>query len=286
MVKKTFSMLKKHPEILGACLLAALLLAFAAIPAFMQIRAFMGNIISEMDIPDSLADEQMVNFIAGYLSSLGLILMMGLVVGLLLLPPVFNRVYELSEGIDEPGWIERGMKRSWWKVVVTTLAAGAASVALNFASSIIGAIPFIGWIASIAAAMALGIFKLIAYTATIAEDDYATGIKRTFIVGWKYFFRFLGVAAVAFLPVVVFSIGVAIYVTLNIFSISNSETADLMIKSFMTGLFTKGIWIIYGVVGILSVIANCFLYVYGMLLYVENRKLVLPEADEAVAEEE
>jgi len=284
MVKKTFSMLGKHPEILGVCLLSTLLLAFAAIPAFLRISAFMSNIISEMDIPDSLADEQMVDFIMGYISSLGLIMLMGLVVGFLLLPPIFNRVYELSEGIEEPGWIERGMKRSWWKVVVTTLAAGAATIALNVVSSILGAIPVIGWLASIAAVMALGIFKLIAYAATIAEDDYATGIKRTFVVGWKYFFKMLGAAAVAFIPVILFSLGVAAYMTFNLISMSNSETADVLLKSFMTGMLTRGIWITYGAVGLLSVLANCFLYVYGMQLYVENRKVMFPAADEAAQE--
>jgi len=272
MIKKTFQTLKENPAIILGFALSMILACLSVLPMIGSTNDMMEVIMEAAQSGVEPSPEFFTNsFMPGYLSSMALMLVLYIIVGFVILPPVLNRVYEACSDRKEDGWIKRGLKRSWWKIVVTAIIMTAALSVVFIVGMIVMFIPIIGQLAYMCAMFAASVFGIIAFTSTIAEDDFGKGLNNIFTVGKKYFFKLLGVMALVSIPIILISIVLTVFMFVNMFSMANVSNPELM----FTELFPKIMnitWIFSGIMMLYYVFAYPFIYTYSMHQYLENKE--------------
>ena len=283
MIKKTFRTLGSNPVILLGFALPFIISFLAFIPMLATADDIM-NVIPElaaysMETGQNPPIEMLSSISAGYFGSLGLSMLTGLITSLLILPPIFQKVYEACEDKKIPGWYGRGIKRSWWKVLVSAIIISAASTGIVLVVSILLIIPLIGFLSWLAAICAIAVFAIIMLTAVIAEDDFGTGLGNTFSIGKKYFLKQLGVIILALIPGTVFTgvIGGIMYTSFAKYTVS--ATPAEMINELL-GDVMPYMWVLMAVFYIYYIFAAAFIYTYSMHRYLDRKSqtVTLPKS--------
>ena len=273
MIQTTFQTLKKHPELIFGVLITGLIGGIILTPAFLGMDTYFENFF-KMQSGDAEAIHAVVN--TGALMFF-LSLLSNIVVGFLLMPALMNRTYEACAGIAEPGWLGRGIKRCWWKPFVTGLIISASATVIVLVTAIISIIPILGGLVSFAIYIGIGVFTIIAYTSTIAEDNYGEGLGGIFTTGSKYFFKLLGILAlVMIVPVIIMSIFSGIFMSNMMEGYNTGQVNDPVMMFSSMFQFMKPMIIISLVMSIYYVIAYPFVYTYSMHQYISEKGIYVP----------
>ncbi len=274
MIKKTFSTLKQSPSVFLATAIPFVLMALAMIPVILTFGSFFNEIIMTEGDMNSMPQEQMVTLMSGYMLSIGLIFVIEMAAIFLAVPVVMNRIYELCKGVNEPGWIKRGLERSWWKPFVTGIILYACIFVVAILAILLMFIPILGFIVYALFVFAFYAWAFIAFTSVIAEDDFGTGLGRIFLVGGRYFFKMAGVILLTIVPVILLScVPIAFFIN-DMVIISNSDAINTV--QVFTKMYSL-IWIISGIAGAYYIFALPFAYTYSMHQYLANRGLIFPD---------
>ena len=186
MIKDSFKTVFKHPIILIGFFIPALLIFLCYLPSVLSL-ADMEDIISYA-------------FPIYYFFSMLLFFLVSMLLNFLILPVLYNYVYEAAQGDVAKGWFKRGLKRSWWKLFVTSLIATIPLYIFYFIAFFGAIVLIILEVTSVGVYIAIGIFLLvlvlfwittlsISYVSVVAEKDYGEGLKNIFRIGFKFFFK-------------------------------------------------------------------------------------------------
>jgi len=270
MFKKTFNTLKKNPVILLGFALPIILSLLAVLPMLFGVTGFMQDVMDASSRGADISDTEIISFMSKYLISFATLMLISLASIFLITPPVLNKIYEVCSGRSESGWYARGLKRSWWKIFVTTIIISAVSSMLGFVIAIVLFIPFVGWLAYFAITISLSVFVILALTSVIAEDDFGNGLSNIFNVGFKYFFKQLGTVALVNLPIYLVTIAFTILGWVKIINLSTMPSDGAAALELFTS-FMPILWIFVGAVSLYSIFSSSFAYVYSMHNYLDKK---------------
>lgn len=272
MLGRTFRTLKKNPKItllFGAMYLVPIVLfVVLAISVFPEI-----NNLSSSYLYDN--PEHFNNFMLIYSAVMGASTILGLLMVTLVLPSVFNYIYEVCAGLQTEGWYKRGLKRSWWKILVLFLIYMAVVFALSLVFMIFAMVLYRAmWIAMIImylGILVVAVYMTIAMAAVIAEDDFGKALGNSFTLGSKYFFKLLGTMVLVMIPSFIVS---------GVFSVL--QMRGVMMDSFNLTYYTISILFAF----IYGIFAYSYLYTYAMNSYLNEKGMFGAPAPTAGAQPE
>lgn len=270
MYKKTFNTIKKNPIILLGFALPILLSIAAVIPILSGITPLINDVMAAESAGTQVNDMVIFDFFSKYMLTFALIMLISGLSIFLIMPPILNKIYDACSGNNEPNWYARGLKRSWWKIFVTSIIMSTISSMLGFVVVLIMFIPIAGMFAYSVVILGLSVIVIIAHTSVIAEDDYGTGLSNIFSIGFKYFFKQLGAFALINIPTFVLSIAMSVTMGIQVFQLSYSSAIDVEIVSFFN-TFMPIMYVFIGVISLYSVFSTSFTYVFSMHSYLDKK---------------
>jgi len=272
MIENTFYTLKKNPKIFIIFTVATLLtLLFTLYPTLESMQ----------DIPSirTMDSSEFLSFMTECLIIAGIMFLVSLI-SPFCIPTFGNVIYRMCACKLEEGWFNIGVTRwytgklgkgrfsisvvpGWWKVKVFALILMGVLILVSLLMLIIRIIfsnaVILCTMLIYIIAVVVSVYVIISLTAIMAEEELSVALRNTFIVGSKYFFRFLGVFILAYIPLF---IGIII---LSLFS-TNEMAA--------TGEIRLGFWITCGVIGIYILFASAFVCTYSMNQYLQEKSFL------------
>ena len=276
MIKKTFFTLKQSPSVFLATAVPFVLIGMAMIPLVFVFNNFIENFIAQTGNFNSTSSDMITRFFIWNYLFVAIVFILEIAAILLAVPVIMNRIYELCSGVNQPGWIKRGLSRCWWKPLVTGIILYMCAFVLVFSFILFFINPILGGVTYTLVLLAYYVLGIIAFTSVIAEDDFGAGISRIFTVGGKYFLKMAGVLLLTLIPLIAgYAVGFFVLVR-DSFVYSYTQTA-MQMQQFMDRFFIY-LLILVVVMGIYSIFALPFIYTYSMNQYLYNRGLTYPDS--------
>lgn len=265
MVKKTFKTLKENPTIvIGFAIFFALTLLLL-IPAFFGKNNLFSHMMN-MSIFYKSGIRAQITFWENYKSILIIGAIMYVLLGIFYLPPLFNRVYEVCSGRKEKGWIKRGLKKNWWRIITITIIVCVIAIFINMIMVFFMSVPFLGFFVYVFVLLWVTTYLFIAYTATIVEKDFKQGLNDIFSVGSRIFKKEFWTVCLTTLPVLLASTGMTIYVIMQVIGYTSNHRTDLQMIQFIQRSIT--VYQIFTLIFIAyCIFAGAFLFTYTMHQY-------------------
>lgn len=270
MIKKTFKTLGENPIILLGFALPVIVSFLAVLPMF-PVLGRVGDFIVEYVVTGvTPAPEAFIGMIGSSTAAAGLLSLASLLITIFILPPVMNKVYDACSNNGEPGWYARGLKRSWWKVIVTSMIYSAIASGVMFVAAFFMMIPRLGGVLYMLASLVIAIFGIIIFTSVIAEDQYGRGLGNAFSVGQKYFFKQLGALLLAALPIILIALIMFFSVVSSIAPYATSPDPQKLLGEIVGDMlgFAGALAIVFSVY---YIFASAFVYTYSMNQYLDLR---------------
>lgn len=271
MYKKSFQTIKNNPVILLGFALPIIFAVLAIIPMFSGISSFIQQVTLAEAAGVDISEAEVFRFVGNYFLTFAIIMLVSLSSMFLIMPPVLNKIYDACSGNNEAGWYKRGLKRSWWKIFVTSIMLGAVTSMLSIVLVLVLFIPIAGVFVYIAIMLGISVITIIAHTSVIAEDDYGTGLSNIFNIGFKYFFKQLGAFALVNIPTFLLSIAIGVITTLQTIKLSYGGATDADVMEFFKD-FMPMVWIFVAVICLYSVFSTTFTYVFSMNSYLDKKQ--------------
>jgi len=264
MINDSIRTVFKKPKMIVGFMIPLVLLAICYAPSFINEYAYGYS----QSVLDSLGSVLLLIFCAIFSQ-------------FIFFPALYNYIYEVTHGIEEAGWIKRGLKRNWWKIFTTTLITMVPFYIIYFISFAIFIYMLFADVGSMAGYIVLGTvfilsaivfysFSVIAMVTVAAEEKFGTGLKNAFRIGIK---NFLKVSLVYFILI---AIGAAIGYAWTMIEIR-------FYRFFMVGIDAAEVIIcvlIALAALVLTGIVSAFVFVYINKLYIA-RLPILQEKDAA-----
>lgn len=275
MLGRTFRTLKKNP----------LLLVFVG--AMYLLPVILSMVSTTLALPDwndptAFADGMQDNFWITYFTVLAIVTVIGLLMATLVMPPIWNYLYEVCAGKNTTGWYKRGLKRGWWRFVVLGLIYfGVALVfmlIMTIFTMILGRaawLIFISMIVMIVFGLAVSVYATIAPAAIMAEDEFGNGLRNIFSLGSRYFFKMFGTIVLVAIPSIIISI------------IQTGSQMRTLMNDTYTGLDMSSYWVTTIIAAVYGVFAYTYLYTYSMNSYLNEKGVFnAPLVDEEIVTEQ
>ncbi|MBN2878618.1 MAG: hypothetical protein JXN65_03215 [Clostridia bacterium] len=266
MIKNSFRTVFSHPIIPLSLLVSTAIVVVCAMPMML--------IMPNMPIHFYSPMMPLLMILSFFLYFAGILSLMFLV-----MPVIYNYVYEVCSGSARPGWIKRGIKRNWWKISVTGIVMSIPVYViylLLFGLMISLSLLSAGLDVIIPVAVGFLILFMFFYSALVnigyvsvtAEDKYEIGLKNIFKVGLRILPRAALANLLLLLPSVLLT---GIIYLLSDFNgsvfISRASSAESLIMIIVLAVFSIAV----------SIVLSSFIIVYINMLFIKKRAEVYPD---------
>ncbi|MBN2878622.1 MAG: hypothetical protein JXN65_03235 [Clostridia bacterium] len=275
MWKKTIKTIKDNPKMLWGFIvpvLAGLVLTF---PIYRSIiLTLLGDYSRIDDVPNFR------ELVRGFAIAAPIVYIL---MGVLVLPPLYGYVYKAVTGKEKKIWTKDGLLKYSWRVVVKSFMNFITLFAVFIVFFLFFAVPGLGFAMYTIAFSAWCVFWVISLTSAIVEDRFIDSLPNTFFVGGRYYLKMYFTSTIVMTPAIIFSALFLLYfhgVGMDIaYAVPTLDTnPKIIVLIFLT---------IAGFLSVYYVFAQSFLFTYSMHYYItEREKLDEEDRLKALAEEE
>lgn len=262
MWKKTRQTIRANPAMLLGFTIPIIIGLVLMVPIYKSIiLAILGSSTSIKEIPGFPDIIHTIVIVAPILFVL---------LGVFVVPPLYRYVLEACTGTVAKGWVTRGIKKYWWKVIAETLFTYLILFAMSTILFLLFAIPTLGFATYAVAVFAWGVFCIISLTATIAEEKFLDSLPNMFFIGGRYYLRLLGTSLLILIPSFLISAWYLVY----FHSVGLDATMAIPNIGMSPNLMVAVFIIVTVLLCIYYIFAQAFIYTYSMHHYIaESLKL-------------
>ena len=206
-----------------------------------------------------------------------------ILMGVLVLPPLYGYVYKAVTGNEKKIWSKDGLLKYSWRVVVKSFLNFLTLFSIFIVLFLFFAVPGLGFALYTIAFSAWGVFWIISLTSAIVEDRFIDSFPNTFFVGGRYYLKMYLTSTLVMTPAILFSAWFLIYFHGVGMDIAYAVPTLNMDPKIIILIFLS----IAGFLSVYYVFAQCFLFTYSMHYdIVEREKLDEEDRLKALAEED
>ena len=265
MWKTTRQTIKKNPKMLLGFIIPVVLGLGFAFPIY---RAIILTLLGDYSRIDDVPNFQQVIRYFAIASPIIYILM-----GVLVMPPLYSYVYEAVTGEKKNVWTKEGFLKYSWRVVVKSFLAFFILFGVFIVLFLFFVVPSLGFALYTFGFTLWLVFWIISLTSVIAEEKFVDSLPNTFYVGKRYYFKLYITSTLTMIPAILFSTIFMIYfhsVGMNIADAVPALNINPVAALIIFIAIALGLSVYY-------VFAQAFIFTYSMHYYIQEREKMIEE---------